>query len=117
MTRITRENAEDRMRAVLAYTFRGIHHAPEIKSLPAFGTEPGWEVNCSHILATYDFDLLTRLVMAAHKYCVRVSLEQSGPRMVKIIMWPRYTQVGETVLRHPGVEELAKKLVKMGEEG
>jgi hypothetical protein len=107
----TRENQVDyeiinrpfevRAEAVLAACFIGIHHCPEIKK-----ASDSWSTNIfSGQLSTFDYDQLTRLVFAAHKYCIRVSIHNSGPRLVKIIVSDRKTRVGGISERHPTLAE------------
>lgn len=65
----------------LSRFFRGWHHTPPLKK---FGS--GVEVNAQSCrFSTYDFDLLTRLVIMAHSYAVRVELGDGGPGRVKLI--------------------------------
>jgi hypothetical protein len=94
---------EERAEAVLACTFYGIHHCPDIKKVPdEFGR---WEVNMVGQLSTFDSDQLTRLVVAAHHYCVRASVTYSGPRMIKIMLHNRKGRTGGFSQRHPTMEE------------
>lgn len=64
-------------------------------------------------LCTFDFDHLTRLVLAAHKHRVRVEIEAGNMQGVRIIFWPR-DERGESMSdRHPTLEELAAKASEM----
>lgn len=83
----------------------GKHHIPS--KITPFGE--GWCVNHWGDLSTFDFDTLTRLVLLAHDYCIRASIEQSGPRMVKIIIWKREGREGSISSRHPTIEEVFLK--------
>jgi len=69
-----------------------------------------WELNTSDDLSTYDFDLLTRLVVMAHEECVRVSVRSSGPRLVKICLWPRRGRDGRVDDRHPTIEQAIERV-------
>ena len=91
------EDAED----FFAEIYHGRHHIPS--KLKGFGD--GWSVNHRGDLSTFDFDTLTRLVFLAHDLCMRVSIEQSGPGMVKIIVWKRNSREGRMSSRHPTIEE------------
>lgn len=93
---------EERAEAVLACVFQGIHHCPDIKKFPGEGGR--WEVNVIGPLSTYDFDALTRLVIAAHHHCIRASVGPSGPRMVKIMLHNRKGREGGMSERHPSLE-------------
>lgn len=78
----------------------GEHHIPG--KIRAYG--PAWYINFHHDLSTFDFDYLTRLVFLAHDRCVRASIQQSGPRMIKIIIWAREGRDGSMYERHPTIE-------------
>jgi hypothetical protein len=90
---------EERAELVLARAFRGIHHVRRIKKLPNI-----WTTSAYGGLATFDFDTLTRLVIAAHDHCVRVEVTHSGPKMVKIYISQRERE-GDGFVRHPTIEE------------
>jgi hypothetical protein len=90
----------DRAEEVLAKVFDGCHKAPKVNKYKV-GTEfEVWEVNTHLDLSTYDPDRLTRLVVAAHNYCVRATVRHSGPGLVKIQLWPR-NRHGNRCNRHP----------------
>lgn len=92
------------MEAVLAHAFRGIHHVKNIhKECPTW-----WWVSVYDGLSTYDFDQLTRLVLAAHRYCVRVEIGGSAPRRVKITLHTRTGRTGFMSCRHPTIYEVTK---------
>lgn len=95
---------EERAEAVLACVFWGIHHAPDIKKYPDPDV-PQWEVNAPGQLSTFDFDGLTRLVIAAHDQCIRATICQGGPRCVKIMLHDRKGREGNMTHRHPTMEE------------
>lgn len=102
---------DERLEAVLAFAFCGIHHCGTIKK-----PYPGlWEINHSGELSTFDFDELTKLVYAAHKYAVRVSIGSSGPRMVKIILHAR-KRTGSFCHRHPTITETIEQYSKKERE-
>lgn len=91
---------EEGARAVLARTFGGFHNVPgKVKQSPGM-----WEVNVYCSLATYDFCNLTWLVFAAHEFCVRVEIQASGPRRLKILLHPRKRVAETTYERHPTIE-------------
>ena len=100
------EPFEARAKNALFYVFGGSHHWPRIKKCGVL--YPYWELNYYGDLATYDSDSLTRLVVAAHQYCLRVSIGQSGPGMVKVTLHNRTVRVGRLHERHPDLEELAE---------
>ena len=101
---------EERAEAVLACAFYGLHHCPDIKKNPPSGEFARWEVNNPGMLATFDSDCLTRLVVSAHDNCVRVSIQPSGPWMVKIVLHPRYGREGNFSRRHPTIEDAIQNI-------
>lgn len=60
---------------------------------------------CSHYLATFDFDNLTRAVVLAHDRMIRFAIEPSGPNMLKLCFSKRHTREGRMYERHPTIEE------------
>ncbi|HDL84812.1 MAG TPA: hypothetical protein ENH11_00490 [Candidatus Acetothermia bacterium] len=87
------------MKAVLSFAFGGVHNAPHPKVSEEF--EDTWEVYYPQELATVEADVLTKLVAAAHVYCVRVSISAWTGSSVKIVLSPR--QLRDT---HPHAEDL-----------
>lgn len=55
--------------------------------------------------ATWDFNLLTKLVIYGHDRMIRVSLEPSGPRMIGFAMWKRHSRTGGADERHPTIQQ------------
>ncbi len=98
----------ERLRNVLATAFRGIHHCGHIKKRGEGTPDEMWETNKYGDISTFDFDELTRLVIAAHDECVRVAICHSGPGMVKIRLWPRLNRDGEFYEKHPTMEDAIK---------
>lgn len=89
---------------VLAHWADGEHHLPTVH---LFGA--GICINFSNDLATFDFDRLTRLVVTAHRWAVRIEIAPSGPGMVKIIAHRRSPVQTESIYRrHPDLEALKR---------
>lgn len=55
--------------------------------------------------ATWDYNVLTRLVVIAHDEMVRVELIPSGPGRLGFAMWKRHTREGGMAKRHPTIED------------
>jgi len=92
---------EVRAEEVLARTFRGIHHCG-----PIYKHKTHWVTNKYGGMSTYDFDELTRLVFAAHRFCIRVEVKSSGPGMVKIVLTNRVRdKEALTYDKHPTIYE------------
>lgn len=86
---------------ILSRAYRGGHHIPakvHDKGLYAC-------VDINSDLATYDGDLLTRLVVLAHDECVRLEIQPSGPGKVKLLFHPRKTRNGRLSQCHPTIEQ------------
>ena len=78
----------------------GAHHVPTVSP---FGR--GIKVCVpSGKLSTFDFDLLTTLVLLAHDRCVRVELGNGGPYRTGVILHRRHAREGCMSQRHPTIE-------------
>lgn len=106
------ESFEKRAEKVLDTAYYGLHHCPEIKKVAA----DRWEVNNYGMLATADSDILTRLVISAHDQCIRVQIQSSGPRLVKIVLSPRHGRIGPFSEIHPTIEQAIEKIRKAGHQ-
>jgi len=90
----------------LCRLFSGFHHIP---------TEPkpsgtGVEINfTSSIFSTFDDDGLTRLVIMAHNWGVRATIQGSGPGMIKLRLHVRKCREGRMYERHPTISEAFEK--------
>jgi len=94
---------------VLSYTFNGLHNVPgNVKYKNADGEWPSVEVCVSGGLSSYDFDRLTRLVMAAHRYLVRVDVSAASSRYIRITLTPRLaSRPGLSMFdKHPSLADL-----------
>jgi hypothetical protein len=100
-------NLLEKTTAILAFVYHGEHH------IPAKIRDRGHlcEINIPAGMATFDFDGLTRLVIAAHGYCARVEIAGSGgPRRIKLYFHDRQ-RVGCICDRHPSAQDLADRLM------
>lgn len=96
-----RASFRKRAENVLAATFRGLHHVPYLHR--AKWSEKHVRVTLHDSLATFDYDELTRLVVAAHDQCVRAEVVPLG-RHLGLFLHDRQRS-GEVWARHPGLEE------------
>jgi hypothetical protein len=78
----------------------GAHHVPPVKP---FGRGLKVSVN-SCGLSTFDFDLLTTLVLHAHDRCVRVELANGGPGRTGVILHRRHAREGCMSQRYSTME-------------
>ncbi len=94
---------EARAEAMLDRAFSGIYHIQRLKRFP--GPRPYWTFT-EHSLSTYDFDMLTRLVLGAHEYCLRIEISQGGPGCIKVWVHPREGREGCSMSkRHPTIQQ------------
>lgn len=78
----------------------GFHHMAKVK-------EWGQGIKVQtypHRLSTFDFNMLTELVFAAHDECVRIEIAQGGPGRVALVLHRRHQREGRMTERHPTVE-------------
>ena len=104
MTQMTKAEAVK----FFAELYFGEHHIPAKGCCGEHGVKefgPGsWSVNHRGDMATYDYDFLTRMVFLAHDKCYRVSVQNGGPRQVKIVVFKRDYREGSMAERHPTIE-------------
>lgn len=103
--------AEEAARRVLAHAYYGIHHVPYWDRRTAWGD--GVAVSVPVSLSTYDYNTLTRLVVAAHDECVRVEILPGGRGLLKIGLTMRKRE-GDITEKHPTMEDaivLARKFL------
>lgn len=86
--------------------FGGEHHFPS--QLKECGH--GWRMIAPYYLSTFDFHNLTKLVLMAHKYCIRVAVDTYGVNKLKIMIWKRERE-GSLSMRHPTIEDAIKNIV------
>lgn len=92
---------ERRVRAVIDYAFDGIHHVRNFAAKDVDSPHPSWACTVGSNLCTVDHDNLTRLVLAAAEYGVRVDIRPAGPRNLKLFFWPRFSRDGAFWQRAP----------------
>lgn len=86
--------------------FKGFHHIPT----PPKPAGRGIEINFRpQYFATYDYDMLTKMVIMSHNWGVRVQVGGSGPAMIKITLHKRHKRSGCLSERIPRIEEMIKK--------
>lgn len=96
---------------ILSHTFDGIYHI----SKAVLHDRVKWDSN-HHIevviygsLSTYDFDLLTRLVIVCHQSCVRLQIGAAAPNYLRLIFHPRLPGSGSMMKGHPTIEQAIKR--------
>jgi len=93
---LTKKEAEE----FFGVIYHGEHHIPS--DVKPHGR--GWKIQAYGDLATFDFDLLTRLVFLAHDRCIRVAIIPGGPGRVGVAIWKRYGRNGNFSERHPTIK-------------
>ena len=58
--------------------------------------------------STYDWDLLTRLVFLAHRYCIRVEIQTCSPHYFRLLFHPRKRN-GSIYDTHPTLRQAVEK--------
>jgi len=89
-------------RKMLSRWVGGDHHLPNV-----YECDGGISISVpDHGLSTFDWDMLTHLVLLAHRYCVRIEIASSGPGRIKIIAHRRDPAATSIYKRHPSLGEL-----------
>ena len=92
---------------------RGLHNAyPSLLAKADWSSEHRISIAIRGELATYDFNLLTRLVVMCHDLCIRVSVSPHGPKHLQLMFHPRQREGGMSD-RHPTIEEHIKTIREM----
>ncbi|HEY4288242.1 MAG TPA: hypothetical protein VGN00_14155 [Puia sp.] len=87
--------------------YGGMHHVPGYK-VHEWGDGSMVKHDAGE-MATYDHNMLTRLVLMAHDNCYRVSISNHGPKCLKICVWKRKGREGSLFERHPTIEQAIEK--------
>lgn len=104
MTDLIQLPAAERVEAVISHAFGGLHHVRKFTEHKS--KFPHWTCNVySDVLCTVDWDNLTRLVVAAAEYGVRVEMACAGPHCIKLMMHPRYSRGGDVSERYPRLSD------------
>ena len=80
---------------------------------PVYECGYGIEVSFAGDVATYDGDVMTRMVLIAHFEAVRFSLGNGGPYRLKLQAHPREHGHASLAKRHPTLDDLAKEIDRM----
>lgn len=85
---------------LLADLYQGAHHLGGV--VKEWGT--GVQLNTSRDFSTFDFNLMTVLVVLAHDRMIRAEITHSGPGLVRVCLWKRKSRGGRMYERHPTLE-------------
>jgi hypothetical protein len=96
-----------RVLAVLSATYGGLHHLDVARLRRVRWSALDYievTLGSKEGLATWDFDVLTVLVVLAHDACIRLEVRPGG-QYLKLLFHPRRGRVGSMSRRHPCLEE------------
>jgi hypothetical protein len=99
--KITLEEAEK----FFSHVFGGRHHIPSKIKTGLFGF---YVLADLYDLATYDRNILTRIVILAHDYSYRVQFASGNLKSCKIIISKRQNEYTDIDLFHPTIEQSIK---------
>lgn len=90
--------------------WRGIYHLPSSVQFRTNWADPLCiEFNYPSYLATFDSDLLTRLVILCHDECIRLEIVPNM-RYLKLRFHQRHGREGSVMHIHPTIEQAIAKL-------
>lgn len=93
---------ERRAACVLERAYRGLHRVRYWDRRTV--SERSVTVSVPGEISTYDWDVLTRLVIAAHDGAVRVDISPGGPGLLRLVLSPR-ERTGGITWSHPTMEQ------------
>jgi hypothetical protein len=100
---------EERFNVVVNHAFGGWHHVGNRKQAGRRTVS----FTCYGDLSTYDFNVLTKLVLAAHAVRCRVELAQSQPRRLKVFVTCRENKPDSWSEHHPSLDDLITEATKL----
>lgn len=83
---------------------RGVWNIPVNWDRVEFGRDNYTRFALCGGMATFDFDSLTRLVLASHERCVRVDVSPCNMQYMSVSMWTRDKRSSRTPHIHPTIE-------------
>lgn len=91
---------------LLGYAFAGLYHMDEDALERAqWDNDRFIEIDLiPRDMSTYDFNLLTVIVLLAHDLCIRVSVSAQFRGVLRLGFWPR-RRTGGMAQRHPTLED------------
>lgn len=100
---------DERFNVVVNHAFGGWHHVE--KREPCGNS--GVKFYVYGTLSTFDFTLLTKLVLAAHAVRVRAEVGQAGPKRLKIWLHVRQNKPDSWSEHHPSLDDLISDATKL----
>ncbi len=93
---------DQRFNVIVNHAFGGWHHVGPRKDLHRSTVS----FTVGGDISTYDWTVLTRLVLAAHAVRVRVELTNGGPRRLKVFLSLRENTPKDWATHHPDLDDL-----------
>lgn len=95
-----------RVADLLDIALGGLHHLDRNAASKADWTDPHFvALNWRYPnLATFDGEVLTRLVFLAHDLCIRIEIDAAKARVPRLYFHPRHGRTGGFSARHPTLE-------------
>lgn len=103
---VTEALTADQALAIFAELYRGKHRLPSQMRDDGDGV---FSVAHYGDISTFDHDDLTRLVLLAHKHCVRAWISASGPKRIRVWMQQRAPSSTDISHGHPTIEQAVAK--------
>lgn len=101
--------------AILTRLYNGMHHVPNTQIAKMDWTNKRFlSFKVRDSMATYDYDMLTHLVLLAHEYCVRVEINSCNFHYFEIMFFNRINRRGKYYERHPTIKKAG--LTKIAEK-
>jgi len=97
---------------LLGYAFGGIYHIDKQVIRADFQSNHHVSVCIGSSLATFDDDILTRLVFLAHQMHIRFAVKGAAPGYIRMEFWPRQSREGRMFERHPTLDEAVAQFKK-----
>jgi len=97
-----------RVAELLDDVFDGIYHIAEQVKEAEWTNNHYIQIRCSRDFSTYDSNLLTKLVFAAHQYAIRVEVNPRSNKYLTLLFHGRQ-RGGRGFEHHPTIEEAVEQ--------
>jgi hypothetical protein len=87
------------------YVFGGRHHTTKVINHNSW-----YEVKFYQDVASWDFSIMTKMVVASHDLGLRSSIEANGLRGLKVLLHNRKSREGLMHQRHPTLEQHLERI-------
>lgn len=95
----------EKVELFIDFVFGGRHHTNKVIDHDCFFEVKFWEN-----VATWDSNLMTKMVVAAHDLGLRARIEANGLRGLKVLLHNRKSREGMFHERHPTLEQHLEKI-------